>query len=82
MGKKKEGRIAQACRLHKEGLTAKEIAAKMKISVWVARAYVWRGENSEKYANLLQRYRLKKKSKQSSSKPEANQSENSTEKKA
>ena len=39
---KKEGRIAKAYRLKQKGLTVKEIAAKMKLKVWVVRAYIWR----------------------------------------
>ena len=72
---KKEGKIAKAYRLHNEGLKVKEIAAKLKIKENVARSYIWRCANPEKYANLLQRYRSKKKAKQSSTKPVATQTE-------
>ena len=77
----KEGRIAKAYRLRQEGLTIKEIATKMKLNEWVVRAYIWRAENPEKYKALLERYNEKKKARLSAQ-PSANQSENSTDKKA
>jgi predicted transcriptional regulator len=68
MAKKKEGKIAKAYRLKQEGLKVKEIAAKMKLSERIVRAYIWRAKNPEKYKALLNRYREKKKTKQESAK--------------
>jgi DNA-binding NarL/FixJ family response regulator len=62
--KKKEGRIAKVYRLHQKGVSAKEIAAKTKLSERIVRSYIWRMKNPEKYRELLKRYFAKKKAAQ------------------
>jgi ribosomal protein S6 len=74
LGKSKEGKIAKAYRLHTEGTSIKDIAAKLKIKENVARSYIWRMKQPDKYRALLERYRAKKQ-KQSSTRPQANQTE-------
>jgi transposase len=62
--RKKKGKIAQVYKLHQEGISVKEIAAKMKLSERIVRSYVWRTKNPEKYRKLLERYFAKKKEKE------------------
>lgn len=72
--KKKLGKIRQIYKLHQKGLSGKEIAEKMKISERLARSYIWRSNDPEKYKELLKRYFAKKKEKidiQSKEKPES-----------
>lgn len=61
---KKLGKIAQVYKLHQKGLSAKEIASKMKISERLVRAYIWRKQNPEKYKALLSKYFAKRRQKQ------------------
>jgi len=58
---KRKGKIAKVYALHQKGKTVKEIAEKIGISERVVRAYVWRKQHPEKYAELLKRYFAKKK---------------------
>lgn len=60
---KKKGKIAQVYKLHQKGLSAKDIAEKMKLGERVVRAYIWRKNNPEKYRELLKRYFEKRKQK-------------------
>jgi DNA-binding NarL/FixJ family response regulator len=62
--KKKKGKIAQVYAMHQKGVGVKEIAEKMGLSERVARSYIWRKQNPEKYAELLKRYFDKRKQKQ------------------
>jgi len=62
--KKKLGKIAHVYKLHEKGLSAKEIASKMKINERLVRAYIWRKQNPEKYNVLLKKYFAKRRQKQ------------------
>jgi predicted transcriptional regulator len=73
--RKKKGKIAQVYAMHQKGVSAKQIAKKMKLSEWVVRAYIWRAKNPEKYKALLKRYREKKKAKKASAHSATNQTE-------
>jgi hypothetical protein len=61
---KKKGKIAKVYTLHEKGLSAKEIASKMKINERLVRAYIWRTKNPEKYKALLSKYFAKRRQKQ------------------
>jgi len=61
---KRKGKIAQVYELHQKGISAKEIAEKMKLSERTVRSYVWRVAHPEKYKALLQKYFAKKRQKQ------------------
>ena len=66
--KKKKGKIAEVFRLHKKGVSVKEIAEKMKLKESVVRAYIWRTKNPDKYKELVKRWYDKKKTKSESKK--------------
>jgi orotate phosphoribosyltransferase-like protein len=59
--RKKKSKIQRVLELSKKGLDIKQISEKLKISERVARSYLWRAKNPEKYKALLQRYFTKKK---------------------
>ncbi len=61
---KRKGKIAQVYKLHKKGISVKDIAEKMNVSERTVRSYVWRATNPEKYKTLLQKYFAKKRQKQ------------------
>jgi SOS response regulatory protein OraA/RecX len=62
---KKKGKIAQVYKLHQKGVSANDIAEKMKLNERVVRSYIWRMKNPEKYKELLKRYFEKRKQKTS-----------------
>lgn len=68
--RKKKGKILRVVQMHKKGATVQEIAEKLDISPRLARSYLWRGLNPEKYKQLLQRYFKKKKERQQVEKKE------------
>lgn len=68
--RKKKGKIAQVYKLHKKGVSVKEIAEKLKIKETLVRSYIWRSNNPEKYRLLLQKYFKKKRDKQQVKKKE------------
>jgi predicted transcriptional regulator len=61
---KKKGKIAQVYKLHQKGLSAKEIASKLKINERLVRAYIWRMKNPEKYKALLNKYFARRRQKE------------------
>lgn len=72
---KRKGKIAKVYRLHRKGVSVKEIAEKMKLKERVVRAYIWRMKNPEKYKALVKRYFDKKKAKAEAQKSEKEEAE-------
>ena len=69
--KKKKGKIAEVFRLHQKGVSAKDIAEKMKLKESIVRSYIWRMKNPEKYKALVKRYFERKRQKEENEAVEA-----------
>jgi ribosomal protein S30 len=54
--RKKKSKIQRVLELNQKGMDIKQISEKLKISEKIARSYLWRAKNPQKYQELLKRY--------------------------